>query len=127
MSVLDASALLAWLKDEPGAEVVQAALDTEETVISAVNLAEVLTCFQEAGHAPEAVTAGLRTLGVRTIPYMDADARDTARLQSLTRERGLSLGDRVCLALGVRLEQPVLTANRAWADLDLPVSVQVIR
>ncbi len=54
-------------------------------------------------------------------------ARSSARLREITRKAGLSLGDRICLALGEQLDLPVLTADRAWAGLGLPLQVHVIR
>lgn len=127
MTVLDASAVLAWLKAEPGAEQVQAALDRGDAVISAVNLAEVLSRFQDAGHDPRAVAQDLEVSGLRTLAFGPAGAVDSAGLRGVTRAAGLSLGDRACLALGQALGRPVLTADRAWATLGLPGEVTVIR
>jgi PIN domain nuclease of toxin-antitoxin system len=72
-------------------------------------------------------TARLRALGLRVEPVSEADAVTAARLWSGTRAAGLSLG-RCCLALGARLELTSVTADAAWADLNLDdINVQVIR
>lgn len=75
--------------------------------------------------------AGLRadveTLGLEIVPLTAEDAEHAAELWSPTRQLGLSLGDRACLALSPRLGLPALTADRAWLKLDLGVQVQTIR
>ncbi len=100
--------------------------------MSTVNLAEVLSKFVERGADPAAVSQRLRQQGlaggsIEILPLTVADAVETARLHRKTRTLGLSLGDRACLALGIRLGLPVLTADRAWKDLRLGVSVRTIR
>lgn len=129
--VLDASALLAYLRDELGAETVSGAI-TSEAVISSVNWAEVLSKGAEEGENPEETVAWLETQGIlgrwlKVIPLIEADAINIARLRPLTKAQGLSLGDRACLALGLRLGLPVLTADQIWTGLDLRVTVQTIR
>ncbi|ULH17950.1 type II toxin-antitoxin system VapC family toxin (plasmid) [Deinococcus sp. KNUC1210] len=125
--MLDASAVIAWLKDEPGAANVQAQLDAGTAIISSINLAEVLTRFEDFGQAARAVWNNLQASGLRAHPYDDAQAVASAELRALTRSIGLSLGDRACLALGVQLGQPVYTADRAWATLNLSVPIILIR
>ena len=124
--MLDASALIAWLRAEPGADVVQRALDAG-SVISAVNLAEVLTRFQDIGVAGTEVLGDLREAGLVTFPHGEDDACQTAELRAATRSSGLSLGDRACLALAIRLGRPALTADRAWAPLEVGAQVELIR
>ena len=130
-AVLDASALLAYLFDEPGAEVVERAINGGAS-ISLVNWAEVLTKYSEQGGDPQDVPADLRSrriLGrrLRLVPMLRQNAMSIAQLRPLARAWGLSLGDRACLALGLRLQLPVLTAERNWPQLDLGVRVHVIR
>lgn len=72
-------------------------------------------------------TTRLRTLGVRVEAVSEADAVAAGRLWPLTRAAGLSLGDRCCLALAARLDLTTVTADTAWAGLELDVAVQVIR
>ena len=110
--VLDASALLALLKDEPGAAKVAEGLAASR--ISAVNHAEVVSHFIHAGMPPAAVDAMLCPLPLEVVPA-DRDLADTAgRLRALTAVAGLSLGDRFCLALALRDGLPAWTADRQW-------------
>jgi PIN domain nuclease of toxin-antitoxin system len=64
---------------------------------------------------------------LRVVPLNEDDSVTTAQLRSLTRAHGLSLGDRACLATGLRLGLPVLTADRSWANLDVGVTIRLIR
>lgn len=129
MIVLDASALLAYVYGEPGAETVEAALSA--AVIHAVNFAEVLSRLAERGSSPEDSLGVLEAAGVMKLLTVDVgtvgDALNAARLRPLTKSAGLSLGDRYCLALAQRLGVTALTADRQWADLDVGVTVQAIR
>lgn len=129
--VLDASALLAALEGEPGAERVQAAI-AGGAVMHAVNFAEVLSKLAERGLDPEAVERDLTERGVlhHTLhldPGVGTDAADVARLRPLTRAHGLSLGDRYCLTLARRLGRPALTADRAWRAVQVGVEIHVLR
>lgn len=126
MIVVDASAVIAWLRREPGAEQVDAAWH-DEPVISAVNLAEVLSKVGERGGDVRAAARDLRIEGLRMEAYGDEDAVATAELRLATRAQGLSLGDRACLALAGRLGVPVLTADQQWAGTKVGVTVQLIR
>jgi PIN domain nuclease of toxin-antitoxin system len=123
--VLDTSALLVWLRGEPGAEVVHPLLPT--AIMSAVNWSEAWRKLQQRGVDAEKITSRLRALGIQVEPLTEADAVTAANLWSRTRAAGLSLGDRCCLALGARLALTTVTADTTWADLDLDISVQVIR
>ncbi len=129
--VLDASALLAYLRDEPGAELVAEAI-ADGVVISTVNLAEVLSRSADRGADPAKIAAQLTQSGlldgaITVEPFMVADAIDAARLRSLTRDAGLSLGDRACLALARRLGTPTLTADTAWQEVAHDVELHLIR
>ncbi len=123
--VLDASALLAFLKDEPGAAAVRAALP--EAVISSVNLVEVVTRMIDDGFQLENVRTAIAGTSVEPISFDDELAYAAAALREPTRARGLSLGDRACLALALRRGLSVLTADRQWSGLDLGVEVRLIR
>lgn len=130
-AVLDASALLAYLHDEPGADVVADAI-AAGAAISSANLAEVLSRVADGGRDPHAlltrlVREGLLEGAVEVEPLTLEDAAEIARLRPLTRAAGLSLGDRACLALTRRLASEALTADRAWSGLDLPVELRQIR
>lgn len=130
-SVLDASALLALVHDEPGAAPVAEAI-AARAAISIVNLAEVLSKLADAGVDPERARRELldaaddqRALAVE--PFTDVDSVEVARLRPTTRALGLSLADRACLALARRLAVPVLTADRTRAQADLEVAISLIR
>ncbi len=123
--VLDASALLALLQREPGAEAVERLLD--RSVISSVNWSEVVQRGLSRGVRDEGMRGDLEALGVRILPFGAAEAEATARLWPATRDAGLSLGDRACLSLAQGLGVPALTADRGWAALDVGVEVRLIR
>ena len=122
--VLDASALLALLKDAPGAGEVAGVMAASR--ISAVNLAEVISHFIHAGMPALEVDAMLNPLPM-TVIDADADLAATAgRLRAVTAPAGLSLGGRFCLALALRDGLPAWTADRQWRIVADAVGVQVV-
>jgi PIN domain nuclease of toxin-antitoxin system len=125
VAVLDASALLALLFDEPGADVVVDAI-ARGAAISAVNLSEVATVLTRRGIASDTILDPVREQ-VEVEPFSESDALFAATLHPNTADAGLSLGDRACLALARRLGVPALTADHVWAEVRLDVVVQVIR
>ena len=125
MVVLDSSALLASLFGKPGYERVDDALHT--ACISAVNLAEVMARLVRDGMALDEFLRDLDGSDLEVVPFDLPQARLAAEFLPQTRRRGLSLGDRACLALASIRALPVLTADRAWAQLRLPVEVRLIR
>lgn len=125
MIVLDTSAVLALLFQEPGASRVAAVVG--EGLISTVNLAETSAVVERHGRDPASVVRLLRDIGLAFVPYDEDQAVHTAALEVATREAGLSLGDRACLALAIREQGAVLTAARVWARLQLPIRVELIR
>jgi PIN domain nuclease of toxin-antitoxin system len=112
-SVLDASAVLVYLQREIGYEKVRAAL-AQGAAVSTVNMAEVYAKVVDRDLPLTEIAALLEGLGVRVIPFTDQDARESAGIYSRAKRFGLSLGDRACLALGLRLGLPVFTADRTW-------------
>ncbi|MBS3934194.1 MAG: type II toxin-antitoxin system VapC family toxin [Truepera sp.] len=130
-AVLDASALLALLRDEPGAERVEAVLE-RGAQLSAVNLAEVLSKLADLGEDPQEAQAtmvarGLLGGAVVVVPFTEEDALAVARLRAYTQPLGLSLADRACLGLAKRLGLVALTADQVWERLAGEVQVEVIR
>ncbi len=124
-AAIDASALLAMLFAEPGAETVADAI-AGGAATSAVNFSEVATVLVRHQRDPKKILGPVREqLAVE--PFTDADALAAAALYPKTASDGLSLGDRACLALAQRLGAPAVTADQAWADLDLDIAVQLIR
>jgi ribonuclease VapC len=126
--VLDASALLAILHSEPGAEVFDRQFDLlENAVISAVNLAEahgkLVGHGIAANDAWEAVSAPVQEVA----DFNAHQARIAGGLVGQTRSLGLSLGDRSCLALAIALKAPVYTADRVWKGMKVGVPIRVIR
>jgi ribonuclease VapC len=123
-SVLDASAVLALLNGEPGAEIVAS---EPEPVISSVNLSEVVAKLAERGGTEPGIRVRLGDLRLDVRDFDSEAAYAAGLLRPLTRAQGLSLGDRACLALAMRLGVPLLTADRVWRDLPFAVDVRVIR
>jgi ribonuclease VapC len=124
-TVLDSSAVLAVLWNEPGNDAVLERLDG--SVISAVNHAEVLTKIADRGVDSKRALELLTSLAIDIVGFDRTQAETVGRLRSQTRRFGLSLGDRACIALATMKGWPVLTADKAWAELDLAVEVLLLR
>lgn len=132
-SVLDASALLALLQNEPGAAAVIEAIE-DGAAISTVNFSEALAKLAERGEHVHSTVAAIRNVvkhadgGLRIEPFTEEDGIEAADLRPRSTRQGLSFGDRACLALAARFEVPALTTDRAWADLPkVGVAVELIR
>ncbi len=123
--VLDASAVLAVLFDEPGATTVADAI-ADGAVLSAVNLSEVETILRRRQQPVEDIVRRLAAQ-MEIEPFTIEDAHATAALSDLTRSAELSLGDRACVALAQRLSLPAVTADRNWASVDLDIEVKLLR
>jgi PIN domain nuclease of toxin-antitoxin system len=124
--VLDASALLALINSEPGADIVAAGM-TAVAAMSAVNLSEVAAKLSEGGVSDTDVLAVVQSFRIVFMPFDENLAYQTARVRVTTKPLGLSLGDRACLALAQELGVPAYTADRAWQTLSIDVAVRVIR
>lgn len=123
--MLDASAVLAWLRREAGEDAVQAVIHS--AALSAVNLAEVVTKLVERGMAPERAVLTTNRVPCEVAPFDEDLAIKAGLLRQATRAHGLSLGDRACLALALREGLPVLTADRAWVGLEVGVEIRMLR
>ena len=124
-TVIDASALLALLNAEPGADIVTEALPSG--VISAVNLSEVVAKLCDAGMPEKAIRQALQPLGLEIVPFDEEQSYQAGLLRTSTQDMGISLGDRACLNLAKTLGVVALTADRAWADLSVGAPVKIIR
>ena len=124
-AVLDASAILALLAGEPGAEAVSAFIPG--ATVSTVNVAEVSAKLADRGMSEKDMRAAIGMLGLEIAVFDEDAAFAAAMLRDRTRRLGLSLGDRACIALGVARQLPVLTADRSWTGLDLGIEVRLIR
>jgi ribonuclease VapC len=124
-AVLDASALIAFLRNERGAEKVGAILT--QSILSAVNLTETLTKMVEYGKPLADVARQIDRLQIPVIPYDVEQATIAASLWQATRTAGLSLGDRACLSLALTKSLPALTTDREWHKCGLGVKIVAIR
>ncbi len=125
--VLDASAVLALIEDEPGATLVRDALH-HGSAMSTVNLAEVAASLRQRGWSDDEVRTRILSLGIEFLPFDEQTALRSGALRAATARLGLGLGDRACLATAAALGIPALTADRAWLGLRIPrVEVRAIR
>ena len=123
MIVLDASAVLAFLHDEPGSATVDDVISSG--TIASPNWSEVVQKLHRAGAGAPGLARQLLATGLEVEPLLRDDAEVAARIwQSHT---SLSLADRCCLAVAFRLDVPVLTADKAWARVDVGVEIRTLR
>lgn len=123
--VFDASAVLAILNNEPGAE--RARSKIKGAMISTVNAVEVGTRLVDAGMPPDAAEEALRLLRIKVVDFDPALTRIAVELRIATKAQGLSLADRACLALALREQACAVTADRAWRAVSIDCSVELIR
>ena len=124
-TVFDNSAVLAAAFEEEGSEAAVRWLS--DGILSAVNASEVVARIVDPGASGEEARASLLGFGLEIRPFDAALAVAAGLLRTATRGQGLSLGDRACMALAIREQARVVTADRAWAALDLGVEVELIR
>ncbi len=124
--VLDASAMLALLNHESGAEKLTAEV-LSDAICSTVNLAEVQTKLVGVGSDPDEAWGDALSPIRDAVPFTAEHARLAGGMFAHTRAFGLSLGDRACLALALALKAPVYTADKSWKQLKLGVRIHVIR
>lgn len=123
--VLDASALLCILFREPGAEEVEARLS--KALVSAVNVHETLSKLVDRGVGIEEARAMLDDLDIEIVPVDAEQAALGGALRAATRQSGLSLGDRSCLALAQAMQATAVTTDRAWKDVAIGTQIEVVR
>jgi PIN domain nuclease of toxin-antitoxin system len=123
--LLDASALLAAIHNETGGDYVQQHID--RCIISTVNWSEVLQKLERSGVPLEKITTSLKALGLTVIEFTEEDAQHCASLWLSCCSLGLSLADRACLATGQRLQIKIITADRAWKNIETPLKIHMIR
>jgi PIN domain nuclease of toxin-antitoxin system len=123
IAVLDASALLALLLAERGADRVRAVLD--QSAMTVVNLGEVVGHFARHGAVEADIRQALDPLPIEWVPFDEELAYGTGLLLPATRSAGLSFGDRACLALLRRLGVKAVTADRVWSSVEQAVSVEI--
>jgi ribonuclease VapC len=124
--VLDASAVMAVLNQEGGAERLTPNL-LLNACCSAVNVAEVQSKLVERGLHPDDAWDDITAVVHQVLPFSAQHAKSAGSLIAQTRASGLSLGDRACLALALALDASVYTADRSWKNLKLAVPIHLIR
>jgi PIN domain nuclease of toxin-antitoxin system len=123
--VLDASVLLAVVLGEIDAAAAEPWF--AEACMSAVNLSEVVARLADLGFRSALIAEGLAKFDLDVRAFDQAHAERAGLLRPVTRQQGLSLGDRACLALAAELDRPAVTADRAWAGLDIGIRIELIR
>jgi ribonuclease VapC len=124
--IMDASALLALVRGERGAEQVEDYLESAQCVISSVNLAEVGSKLIDLGLPKSELSRALKQFNVDIVDFGFELSLQTSQLRESTKAQGLSLGDRACLALALQFDAPAVTADSAWQRLDADLGVKVL-
>ncbi|MGB6743449.1 MAG: type II toxin-antitoxin system VapC family toxin [Terracidiphilus sp.] len=124
--VFDASAILALLQNERGAEKLTEEIQ-DTAVVSTVNLAEVQGKLVNCGFSPDEAWEHALSTVAAVEPYTSQQAKIAGSLITKTEKYGLSLGDRSCLALAIVLKAPVYTTEQLWKNLKVGVPIHVIR
>jgi ribonuclease VapC len=123
--ILDASALLALVFDEPGAEAV--AVQARMSRILSVNFSEVVQRIIAIDGNPDRAEEAVDLLGIEVVPFDRYLARLTAELRKKTSFMGASFADRACMAFGLASGAPIFSADRDWRKLDIGLDIKLIR
>ena len=123
--ILDASALLALIFDEPGAEIV--APQARDSRILSVNFSEVVQRVLSIDGNPERAEEAVDLLKIKVAPFDRRLARLTAELREITSFMGASFADRACLAFALATSAPVLSSDQDWRRLDIGIDIRMIR
>ena len=121
--VLDSSALIALINDEPGSDRVKRALSG--SIMSAVNVSEVVAVLIRLSMPHDKIHVLIKNLVHAVIPFNEEQAFIAGYLYTETKVKGLSFGDRACLSLGKVKNMPVLTSDRKWSEVDCGVQVEI--
>lgn len=125
-SVVDSSAVLILVQDEPGAAEA-ASVVAAGALISSVNFSEVVAKLADWGITEREIRARLARLVLQIVDFDADQALRAGMLRQVTRAAGLSLGDRACLALAQGRDLPVVTADRSWRSLNIGVEIRLLR
>lgn len=125
--VLDASAVLAWIFREPGADRVASLMQTETCWLCSVNAAEIVSRLADAERPEAALRQVIDHIGAQLVPFDHSHATESGLMRPLTRHLGLSLGDRACLAVAKLANATAVTADRPWLQLNIGISIECIR
>jgi ribonuclease VapC len=123
--VLDASAILALLNNENGCEIV--ARKINDSIVNSVNLSDVVAKLNDYSIPEKVIKSILSKLNLNIIPFDEILAIKAGNLRNLTKIKGLSLGDRACIATGILFKLPIITTDRIWEELDIKVKFEFIR
>lgn len=126
VTLLDASAILAFLQGEPGEEIVRHALQSANCMVTAANQTEVITRSLDRGGDPDTIALILSELNYTVIDILAMDGAQAGWLRSTTRHLGLSLGDRLCLAAAQRIKAKLLTGDRPWLTLAATLDLDIV-
>ncbi len=125
VTVLDASAILAFLQGEPGEEMLRLALQSNRCVVTAANQSEVIAKILDSGVEAEAITTMMGQLAYTVIDITAEDGEFSGWMRNQTRTIGMSVGDRLCLAAAKRLKTAVLTSDRPWLTMAQPLGLDI--
>ena len=125
ISILDASAVLAFLQGEPGDDIVRLALQSDSCVVTAANQAEIIAKIVDRGVDAVVLKTVIDQMGYPVIDVTAQDGECAGWMRKQTRVIGLSLGDRLCLAVAKRLKAVVLTADRPWLAMAQPLGLDI--
>ncbi len=123
--IFDASALLALIQEEKGAEIVKPLL--KDSIMLTINVAEVLTTLQNVGIPPDDATEYISLFISELVDFDLEQARAVANLYPQVKTKSLSLGDRACLTLGAMYKAPIYTTDKAWNELESLLEIHLIR
>ena len=124
-AVLDSSALLAFINQEKGSEVVEKHLPN--ALMSSVNIAEVIAVLSLIDMPQNIITSIIEDLNIEVINFDQEQALQTGFLRKTTKKAGLSLGDRACISVSTIKNLTVITADKVWTELGLTNNIVLIR